>query len=927
MSGALFKNKTSKMLSNKMQLGELQPRHRTLSLNVRRLQEALSVYLDDEETSGFIDALHTYDSERDVFEFVNSLKKILNSPTKRQLFPLVKRVIPRKDIDSFELLTKGGKSYGTAPRVNLYKTHTLDKVPDLHAEDQFHTLRTDTTFGRRHRKRRPELNVANYGPNGTIRSQRKQRSKSSSRDSRSYTLTNGYSIPPSTIGDSGEVFKLYLRPSMNPEESFGFSIRGGTEYGLGVYVSSVDPGGVGELQGLQPGDLIVEANDISFKKISHIEAAKIIKAARKLELTLCRIGKIPGTHVVHQTYRWIDPKGRPVSPPPELEQLHPTEPLEHRNRSGLSLLKASDERKVNVKVPRGKSLGLMVRGGREFGLGIYVSGVDHYSVAEMAGLKVGDQILDINGHSFLDISHSRAVKLLKVGRHMVITVKDVGKLPFAKTTIDKTQWIDKDQMPRSSHSINGRLSASLSNLELIPKSSKRIGFSRGAGSQLMLNSMSRQQWDMIEEQARILLNEHEQATLRYYLTEYQRSSIMIDGLVFALFELLNTQAKLTLVGEIRPLLNPRDLDQFDHLVLQKEAEVHGLGRQSSLVPDSFSLMSYDSTDLHLEQQNKRTLFSSAMNKNRNGNQVFLMNPVLHSNNNNGFTSRDLQSLRDAIEQIQESGNYISQRIDKQEGHLKARSKSYSDLSFPVSSRSRTKSRSRLNINTPEPIPSTSSGITSSGFMVKADVHQTTIKRGDDLPSDDSGVESNGHLTQMVQQLQTFDRVTISPSTPVDINHVLAEQPINNHIGKQNTNEATAAPSSNQSNYLSPEEERLEEARERYGDISLDIICVYRSKPTLGLAIEGGANTRQPIPRIINVQPGGSAFESGKIKVGHVILEVNGQSVMGLNHTEAAKMIAEAFKNKQRDGMELLVTETGAEVKGAPESCEVFSIDL
>lgn len=47
-------------------------------------------------------------------------------------------------------------------------------------------------------------------------------------------------------------------------------------------------------------------------------------------------------------------------------------------------------------------------------------------------------------------------------------------------------------------------------------------------------------------------------------------------------------------------------------------------------------------------------------------------------------------------------------------------------------------------------------------------------------------------------------------------------------------------------------------------------------------------------------------------MGHVILEVNGISLCGLQHTEAAKMIAEAFKNKGVDKMELLVTESSVD---------------
>ncbi|CAL1533600.1 unnamed protein product [Lymnaea stagnalis] len=98
------------------------------------------------------------------------------------------------------------------------------------------------------------------------------------------------------------------------------------------------------------------------------------------------------------------------------------------------------------------------------------------------------------------------------------------------------------------------------------------------------------------------------------------------------------------------------------------------------------------------------------------------------------------------------------------------------------------------------------------------------------------------------------------------------------------------------------------ATEKYGEIPLDIVYIYRSKPTLGVAIEGGANTRQPLPKVITVQPGGSAYESGGLRVGHVILEVNGQPAVGLSHMDVARLIAEAFKNKSNDRMELLVTE-------------------
>lgn len=43
-------------------------------------------------------------------------------------------------------------------------------------------------------------------------------------------------------------------------------------------------------------------------------------------------------------------------------------------------------------------------------------------------------------------------------------------------------------------------------------------------------------------------------------------------------------------------------------------------------------------------------------------------------------------------------------------------------------------------------------------------------------------------------------------------------------------------------------------------------------------------------------------------MGHVILEVNGTGLRGKEHREAARIIAEAFKLKDKDYIDFLVTE-------------------
>ena len=43
--------------------------------------------------------------------------------------------------------------------------------------------------------------------------------------------------------------------------------------------------------------------------------------------------------------------------------------------------------------------------------------------ADEIGLKRGDQILEVNGHSFQHVNHSRALEILRATTHLSITVK------------------------------------------------------------------------------------------------------------------------------------------------------------------------------------------------------------------------------------------------------------------------------------------------------------------------------------------------------------------------------------------------------------------------------------------------------------------------------------------------------------------------
>lgn len=49
--------------------------------------------------------------------------------------------------------------------------------------------------------------------------------------------------------------------------------------------------------------------------------------------------------------------------------------------------------------------------------------LDPGGLAEQAGIKMGDQILSVNGVSFEDVTHSKAVEVLKSQSHIILNIK------------------------------------------------------------------------------------------------------------------------------------------------------------------------------------------------------------------------------------------------------------------------------------------------------------------------------------------------------------------------------------------------------------------------------------------------------------------------------------------------------------------------
>ncbi|XP_014591487.2 whirlin isoform X3 [Equus caballus] len=871
---------------------------RLLSANVRQLHQALTALLSEAEREQFTHCLNAYHARRNVFDLVRTLRVLLDSPGKRRLLPMLRLVIPRSDQLLFDQYTAEG----------LYLPATTPcRQPAWGAPD-------------------------GAGP--------------------------------------GEVRLVSLRRA-KAHEGLGFSIRGGSEHGVGIYVSLVEPGSLAEKEGLRVGDQILRVNDKSLARVTHAEAVKALKGSKKLVLSVYSAGRIPGGYVTNHIYTWVDPQGRSISPPSGLPQPHGSalRQREGDRRSTLHLLQSGDEKKVNLVLGDGRSLGLTIRGGAEYGLGIYITGVDPGSEAESSGLKVGDQILEVNGQSFLNILHDEAVKLLKSSQHLILTVKDVGRLPHARTTVDETKWI-----------ASSRIGDTATNLAGFPGNptadgTNKLGFYRGpVGSQVTLSSLGNQTRVALEEQARHVLTEQERATMAYYLEEYHGGSVSVEALVMALFELLNTHAKFSILSDVRGTISPQDLDRFDHLVLRREIEsMKAWQPPGPGAGDTCSTVSYSDTGSSTGSHGTSTTISSARNTldleetgeavqgHRNALPDVSLDDVRSTSEGlpgcrppppppplgRGHDHRPLAQPRtpgrEDLQPLSSASSHSGIIFSAPRTHsppagtalASEASPAQDSPSSPIyASVSPAKPGSRgpldahlalVNQHPIGPFPRVQSPPHLKGAPTEA------VLAGGCLPPtspsgrpDPTGTNQHFVLVEVhrpdsepdVNEVRALPQTraastlsqlsdsgqTLSEDSGVDAGEAEASGP---GRGRQ------MASTKSRSGKEPPGSERTTEGATKPPGLlepTSTLVRVKKSAATLGIAIEGGANTRQPLPRIVTIQRGGSAHNCGQLKVGHVILEVNGVTLRGKEHREAARLIAEAFKTKDRDYIDFLVTE-------------------
>ncbi|XP_063786098.1 rap guanine nucleotide exchange factor 6-like [Pseudophryne corroboree] len=129
--------------------------------------------------------------------------------------------------------------------------------------------------------------------------------------------------------------------------------------------------------------------------------------------------------------------------------------LENTNMKGhLRLLniacaaKAKWRQVTLLKPSRESPLCFTFLGGCDKGFGIFVDSVEASSRAAEAGLKRGDQIMEVNGQNFETITYTKAMEILTNNTHLSITVKT--NIFVFKELLSRTGKESKNGMPHTS---------------------------------------------------------------------------------------------------------------------------------------------------------------------------------------------------------------------------------------------------------------------------------------------------------------------------------------------------------------------------------------------------------------------------------------------------------------------------------------------
>ncbi|XP_006768473.2 PREDICTED: harmonin isoform X2 [Myotis davidii] len=193
-------------------------------------------------------------------------------------------------------------------------------------------------------------------------------------------------------------------------EGLGLSVRGGLEFGCGLFISHLIKGGQADSVGLQVGDEIVRINGYSISSCTHEEVINLIRTKKTVSIKVRHIGLIPVKSSPDEPLKW-----------------QYVDQFVSGSEGGRNILdslgnRENREKKVFISLVGSRGLGCSISSGPTQKPGIFISNVKPGSLSAEVGLEAGDQIVEVNGIDFSNLDHKEAVNVLKSSRSLTISI-------------------------------------------------------------------------------------------------------------------------------------------------------------------------------------------------------------------------------------------------------------------------------------------------------------------------------------------------------------------------------------------------------------------------------------------------------------------------------------------------------------------------
>ncbi|XP_054097437.1 harmonin isoform X12 [Callithrix jacchus] len=193
-------------------------------------------------------------------------------------------------------------------------------------------------------------------------------------------------------------------------EGLGLSVRGGLEFGCGLFISHLIKGGQADSVGLQVGDEIVRINGYSISSCTHEEVINLIRTKKTVSIKVRHIGLIPVKSSPDEPLKW------------QYVDQFVSESGAGRGSLGSPGNWENKEKKVFISLVGSRGLGCSISSGPIQKPGIFISHVKPGSLSAEVGLETGDQIVEVNGIDFSNLDHKEAVNVLKSSRSLTISI-------------------------------------------------------------------------------------------------------------------------------------------------------------------------------------------------------------------------------------------------------------------------------------------------------------------------------------------------------------------------------------------------------------------------------------------------------------------------------------------------------------------------